>query len=292
MPADALPTFHLAGDAAAVDAELLVVPVFEGPRPSDAVEVVDAVADALGRAVAAREVTGAPFEQWWAPVHTGLRASRVVGLGAGPRDRWSPDVARRLASSGRAAGASAPHHAISRWSCRHRTTARLRDWCRRSRKARSLAQHDTGHLKSAPPELPHARRVSLVVRGAGTADLAALEPAVRRGRVLAECTNLARALGNEPSNVLTPRELARRAEAAAEGTTLSVTVLDEQRDPRARHGVAARRRAGQRRAAARDHPRAQPAGRTGVAGARAWWAKASRSTPAASRSSPPTAWSG
>ncbi len=45
--------------------------------------------------------------------------------------------------------------------------------------------------------------------------------------MLAECTNLARALGNEPANVLTPRELARRAEAAAEGTTLSVTVLDE-----------------------------------------------------------------
>ena len=90
-----------------------------------------------------------------------------------------------------------------------------------------LAQHDTGHLKSTPPELPHARRVSLVVRGTGTADLAALEPAVRRGRVLADCTNLARALGNEPSNVLTPRELARRAEAAADGTTLSVTVLDE-----------------------------------------------------------------
>jgi leucyl aminopeptidase len=45
--------------------------------------------------------------------------------------------------------------------------------------------------------------------------------------VLGACTNLARTLGNEPSNVLTPRELAARARAAAEGTSLAVTVLDE-----------------------------------------------------------------
>ncbi len=57
-------------------------------------------ADALSRAVASREVTGAPFEQWWAPSADGWRASRVLGLGAGPRDRWSPEAARRLASAG------------------------------------------------------------------------------------------------------------------------------------------------------------------------------------------------
>jgi leucyl aminopeptidase len=69
--------------------------------------------------------------------------------------------------------------------------------------------------------------VSLIALATDAAQRKALEPAVHRGRVLAECTNLARALGNEPSNVLTPRELARRAELAADGTTLSVTVLDE-----------------------------------------------------------------
>ena len=227
MPVDTLPTFHLAVDAAAVEAELLVVPVFEDPRPSDAVEVVDAIADALGRAVAAREVTGAPFEQWWAPAIAGLRASRVFGLGAGPRDRWSPDSARRLAS---AAALLARQRRITDLALAVPTsdtasTARL---VQAVVEGAVLAQHDTGHLKSTPLDLPHARRVSLAVRGAGAADLAALEPAVRRGRVLGECTNLARALGNEPSNVLTPRELARRAEQAAEGTTLSVTVLDEQ----------------------------------------------------------------
>ena len=47
--------------------------------------------------------------------------------------------------------------------------------------------------------------------------------------MLAASTNLARALGNEPSNVLTPTELARRAEEAAAGTSLSVSVLDEGR---------------------------------------------------------------
>src|SRR6185503_8984215 len=41
------------------------------------------------------------------------------------------------------------------------------------------------------------------------------EAALERGRVLGECTNMARALSNEPGNVLTPREFAERAATLA-----------------------------------------------------------------------------
>ena len=58
-------------------------------------------------------------------------------------------------------------------------------------------------------------------------DKAPAAAAVERGRILAECTNLARDLSNEPSNLLTPRVLAERAQLAAAGTSLSVQVLDE-----------------------------------------------------------------
>src|SRR5207247_1380861 len=50
---------------------------------------------------------------------------------------------------------------------------------------------------------------------------------VRRGRVLGECSNMARELSNEPSNSLTPREFARRSDAIAAGSGLSIEVLDE-----------------------------------------------------------------
>ena len=227
MVADALPTFFLAGDPAVVGTDLLVLPLFEGTNPSGGVADVDgATGGALARAVASREVTGAPFEQWWSPAVEGWRASRVLGLGAGPRERWSPEAARRLAS---AAALIARQRRITDIAIVVPTS----DGDARARLVQAvaegivLAQHDTGHLKSTPADLPHVRRLCLIATDTTEAQRAALEDSVHRGRVLAECTNLARALGNEPANVLTPRELARRAAAAAEGTTLSVTVLDE-----------------------------------------------------------------
>jgi leucyl aminopeptidase len=51
--------------------------------------------------------------------------------------------------------------------------------------------------------------------------------AVVRGRVLGESTNLARELANEPGNVLTPPEFARRCEAIAAPAGISVEILDE-----------------------------------------------------------------
>jgi leucyl aminopeptidase len=50
---------------------------------------------------------------------------------------------------------------------------------------------------------------------------------VARGRLLAECSNLAKGMANEPGNTLTPREFARRSEAIVAGTGLSFDVLDE-----------------------------------------------------------------
>jgi len=227
MPADAIPTFHLAADAAAVQAELLVLPHFEGAPPSGGAPDVDSASGgALARAFASREITGAPFELWWSPALKGWRASRVLGLGAGPREGWSPEMARRLASAGAliARQRRLTDVAIVVPAFESATTARF---AQAVAEGVILAQHETGHLKSTPADLPHVRRVWLIVADASDAQRAPIEACVERGRVLAECTNLARALGNEPANVLTPRELARRAHAAAEGTTLSVTVLDE-----------------------------------------------------------------
>src|SRR5207244_5165943 len=52
--------------------------------------------------------------------------------------------------------------------------------------------------------------------------------AVGRGRILGECSNLARELANEPGNTLTPREFAKRAAAIAGDAGVKVEILDEQ----------------------------------------------------------------
>jgi leucyl aminopeptidase len=51
--------------------------------------------------------------------------------------------------------------------------------------------------------------------------------AVARGRILGQCSNLARELANEPGNVLPPREFARRATALAAEAGVHTEILDE-----------------------------------------------------------------
>lgn len=64
---------------------------------------------------------------------------------------------------------------------------------------------------------------------AGDAHAHELDEAVHRGTVLAEATNFARDLVNEPPNVLTPTELANRASAMAKHFGLECEILDRSR---------------------------------------------------------------
>lgn len=56
-----------------------------------------------------------------------------------------------------------------------------------------------------------------------------LDEALERGRIVGEAANLSRDIAVEPPNVLTPMVLAERARAMAEGTGLTVDVLDRGR---------------------------------------------------------------
>ena len=58
-------------------------------------------------------------------------------------------------------------------------------------------------------------------------DPAAIDRGIERGRALARAANFARDLANEPSNLLTPTELAARAEAWAADRGLEIDILDE-----------------------------------------------------------------
>jgi len=63
----------------------------------------------------------------------------------------------------------------------------------------------------------------------GNTDTNAIEQAIEQGRVLAEATNFARNLVNEPPNVLTPTELANRASNMAKQAGLECEIFDKAR---------------------------------------------------------------
>ena len=90
--------------------------------------------------------------------------------------------------------------------------------------------------------------------------------AAERGRILAEAQNFTRDLVNEPANLLTPLQMAEAARKMAAEFDLECEVLDRDANGEARHGRAAGRGAGQRRAAgAHRGPVPAGSGRNGKA---------------------------
>jgi leucyl aminopeptidase len=74
----------------------------------------------------------------------------------------------------------------------------------------------------------HLERLTFLAHaGNGKGDLEEIKTGVERGRIIAEAANFAREVINEPSNVLTPTELARKAEEVAKTYGLELEVLEE-----------------------------------------------------------------
>ncbi len=141
---------------------------------------------------------------------------RVALVGAGKRAAYGADLARRVAAAGvlaarqrRVARVAILFRAAAVPSAPAATVARL---VQAAAEGIVLAQHDIGRHKSAPPELAPVADVRLVAPELAPQSRADATKAVERGAVLGSCTNLARDLGNEPANLLTPCDL-RRASA-------------------------------------------------------------------------------
>jgi leucyl aminopeptidase len=93
----------------------------------------------------------------------------------------------------------------------------------------TLAEFTAGIYKTsdAAPPAPEATVVLPALDDTSPESPRRLEAALTRGRLLGECTNLARELANEPGNTLTPREFAARAAGIASSGGAAVEVLDE-----------------------------------------------------------------
>src|SRR5207248_1091319 len=70
---------------------------------------------------------------------------------------------------------------------------------------------------------------TVLVAGFSDAERAAGEKGLSKGRIIADAQNFARDLINEPSNKLSPRILAEKAEAMAKEAGLAVQILDEKK---------------------------------------------------------------
>jgi leucyl aminopeptidase len=216
---------------ATVDVDLLAIPVFEQDDPAAfAGDLDNATISEWMRASATRELCGKPFEQV-VVTSPGVAAGRVLLVGAGAAASFGGEMMRRVAA---AAGLAARQRRAPRVALllRGLTVGNEGDRLperivQAAAEGLTLAQLDTAFLKTGDRERIPLAEVTLVVSGSADAMRQSVLVAAERGRILGECANQARALGNEPANRLTPRVFAERARALAEGTGLGIEVLDE-----------------------------------------------------------------
>lgn len=204
---------------------MLFVPVFEGDdRLDDLAGLDDSTGGAVSQARSSGEFRGKLYDFYIARVTTGpYRAARIALVGAGRRDEADAQRLRRVAAAcGYTAHLRSMRSAgfIVRDGLDALRTASL------AADGLSAAEFDGGLYKSEPDAGAFPERLVVVAPGA---DESALAAAVGHGRVLGESANWARALSQEPANVLTPSEFAARVMTMAAEVGLSAEVLDDAR---------------------------------------------------------------
>lgn len=213
---------------AKVNEDVLVVPVFEGDTPHDSDSAPGLAAlDHLTRGAVASlfddgEMMGR--RDHWVLLHNvgPFSTKRLLLYGAGSAEEISPISVERLA--GAAIRTLAAHRAIR--SAAFLVTQRLESSaCVRALVQGALIGQLNGELYRSNDEKGVTETLDLISELPEPPDF---ESAIRAGTALGEAANFARELGYEPGNVLTPTELAFRAERMAEREGLKFESLGEE----------------------------------------------------------------
>jgi leucyl aminopeptidase len=206
-----------------IEADLLILPVFEDDALQDETDLDTASGGELTAALQRREITGKTYDFFFTGLR-GWKAARALLVGVGPRAQFTADRLRRAAAAG---GLAARERGITNIALIHRGSTNVAP----EQAAQLLAEGAVlASFDGASYKTTDTRRVWLTsVQVRVGAQSSAIEAAIERGRVLGECTNVARTLANEPSNRLTPRTFAERAQGIAKEAGLSVEILDDTR---------------------------------------------------------------
>jgi leucyl aminopeptidase len=209
----------------AIDVDLVCIPVFRDDDLGDVPGLDDVTGGDVARARGSGEFRGKLYESFITRLTAGRwQAKRLALVGAGRRGDLDAQVLWRIGST--AAHAARAHRAGS-VAVVIRSGFDVRTAARAFADGLSLAELDVASYKRRE-EAEGRYPIGLTVVAPG-ADRACLAEEVARGRTIGQSVNIARALANEPGNVLTPREFAARVRAVATDAGLSVEVLDVER---------------------------------------------------------------
>ena len=218
-----------------LDTECLVVPVLDNGVAKDhapAAQTSDAAILSLAQPlVANKELTGKAFESLWLFAPQGVKARRILFLGAGKAKNYSSIELRKLA--GAAVRAMKPKNlksfallAPESWtgkgdSAAHNDRGGLTEAVRAIAEGIVAGNFDADYYKSDRKD-QQVHEATIVV--GASEDQKALQSSLQQGIVVGESQNFARDLVNEPGNRMTPVIMAERAEKMCRETGLKCEI--------------------------------------------------------------------
>jgi leucyl aminopeptidase len=212
----------------AVETEALVTYVFEdadpGPVAGRVAEIDAAAGGLLKKLAASGEISGKTLEFTLIHAPAGLKAARLLLVGAGKREAFNGATVRKVA------GAALRHlkaRSVKNFAFLVREDGATAETAQALAEGLVTANFETDKYKT---EKKNEKEIDSVrVLGYADAEKAAGEKGLTAGKIIAEAQNFTRDLVNEPSNKLTPRILAEKAEAMAKEAGLAVEILDEKK---------------------------------------------------------------
>ncbi len=211
---------------AALETEALVSFVFEESElVQGRIAEIDQAANGLLKNLAkSGELTGKTLEMTLIHSPAGLKAARLLLVGAGKREQFNSATLRKLAG---AALRYLKARSVKQLAYLVRENASAEETSQTIVDGALAANFECDKYKTDKKADKSVETISLV--GFSDADRAAAEKGLARGRTIADALNFTRDLVNEPSNKLTPKVLAEKAEAMAKQAGLAVEILDEKK---------------------------------------------------------------
>jgi leucyl aminopeptidase len=205
--------------------DVLVVDVFEGEKLEGDVlaELDKRSGGVITSLIESGEFSGKSGESAYVHTPGDLKARRLLLLGAGKADEFNTDVVRKMAGTAARMLRGKKVHNIA---FLRRSQLPIDESAQAATEGALLALFDPDKYQTSDKTESHLETIIFV---ATKGDPDELLRGIRRGQIIAEATNFAREVVNEPSNIMTPTELARRAEDVAREFGLSIDVLDEER---------------------------------------------------------------
>lgn len=205
-----------------IECDAIVLGVFEGERPESGVlaEVDKLLSGALSSFFDTGEFNGKTGETAYVFSSGNLKAKRVLFVGLGKQSDFSVDLLRKAVGT---ATRILRGKKVRKFGVVRRSTLDLPSAARAVVESALLALFEPDKYFTSDKTESKLEEMIVVVPDS---DPAILNKAIEQGRIIAEATNFARDIINEPSNLMTPTDLARHAAETARTFGLQIDVLD------------------------------------------------------------------